>query len=327
MDGMKTQPKLSEAFLERWLNKHYHLIPQRVRFMPRGECSWGFVLDAPDGQYFFLKLWQLGLCEGNLTEDHIQTMMTLYYEFGLQQMTPPPVRSLSSGNFINRCSRYQAVLLPWVDGYPATDKPLNDFQQRQLGALLATLHSAKLAVRERPRQENFSPHYISNIKRLLKATRQPPQPHRDTQEPMVQLLRSTEANILRLLDEFEALRGAALQIDATHYVVCHGDPSSGNIVVSRDDQVILIDWDTLCYAPPERDLFFIHDMEGALDGYQRVAEDYTLNETLIRYYQAHWILQEILEYGERTLFTEQSAAQCEHDVASLEYELKQAKLI
>lgn len=322
---MKTQPRISAAFLERWLKKHYQMTVQRVRFMPRGECSWGFVLDSPDGARYYLKLWQLGLCGQTLTEARIQTMMTLYYEFGIQQMTPPPVRSLSSGSYINRLSRYQSVLLPWVEGYPATDQTLNEFQERQLGALLASLHLVKLATRELPQAEDFAPHYPDQVRQLLAEATQ--SQATAIQNQMATLINDNKQSIEPWLEEFEQLQAQMTQKDTADFVVCHGDPSAGNIVVTPDGQVVLIDWDTLCHAPPERDLFYLHAQNGALDGYQRLIGDYTLDEEAMRYYRLHWTLQEILEYGERTLYTEQSAAQSDHDVAALAYELGQANLL
>lgn len=314
---MKTQPKLSASFLNKWLNKHYRMTVRRVRFMPRGECSWGFVLTAEDDRHYFLKLWQRGLCEHIMTASAVQTLMTLYYDFGLRQITPPPLRSLSSGQYINRLSRYQAALLHWVDGYPVTDSPLTPVQQRRLGALVGTLHNCKLNTRERPPAEDYSPQFIVKMRRILREIDYPDGFYTPRQSELLHTLRSARSDILMLLSEFSATREQLLQRGDERFVICHGDPSPGNIIITPEEQVFLIDWDAPLYAPPERDLIHIHHSSDALEGYVNVVEGYEVDSLTMRFYQLHWDVQEIVEYGSRTLYTHQSEAQNDHDITQL----------
>jgi len=319
---MKTQPKLSAKYLKKWLQRFYALQADRVQFMPRGECSWGFVITAQDGQRYFLKLWMDGLCDRTMTPQVVKTMMALYYDFGINQMAPPPLRA-TTGQYVNKLERYDAVLLHFVPGIPATDSVLTQMQLKYLGVLLGNIHTCKISSTERPPMEDFSPHFIEQLQEIMREVDYPNGFYTPIQSELLQILRRARQSLTRLLQDFISAHQMMCLRDPNEFVVCHGDPSHGNIVITPDHQIALIDWDNPVYGPPERDVFFIQDQSVAMDGYRSViGDDYEPDETAIRFYQLHWHMQEIVEHGGRTLYTKQSEEQNEYDTRKVVSHLK-----
>ncbi len=77
--------------------------------------------------------------------------------------------------------------------------------------------------------------------------------------------------------------------------LCHGDWHPGNALIGADGSVYVVDWDTLVFAPRERDLALI----GATRGDPREAEifydgygDFELDRTALAYYRYHRIVED-----------------------------------
>ncbi|MEU0185820.1 phosphotransferase [Streptomyces sp. NPDC006207] len=83
-------------------------------------------------------------------------------------------------------------------------------------------------------------------------------------------LTSEHAGALRRrLGEFDR-RAAALERAGGEHVVTHGEPHPGNLL-RQDAGHVLVDWDTVGLAPPERDLWLVVTGAEDLDRYQDAA--------------------------------------------------------
>jgi spectinomycin phosphotransferase len=76
-------------------------------------------------------------------------------------------------------------------------------------------------------------------------------------EPGRRELAAHAANVTALLDVADRL---ALDVArrSTEWVVTHGEPHARN-VMRTGEGLVLIDWDTVALAPPERDLWMVSD--------------------------------------------------------------------
>ena len=110
--------------------------------------------------------------------------------------------------------------------------------------------------------------------------------------------------------ELECLIAAAqklagrLRSEKLDYVLCHGDIHEANVLVSRDGEHFIVDWDNVILAPKERDLTFFHGdaLLDYLDGYFGNDIPRSINQAVVDYYVFEWALQEIVDYGTRILF-------------------------
>jgi spectinomycin phosphotransferase len=75
-------------------------------------------------------------------------------------------------------------------------------------------------------------------------------------------------------------------------VITHGEPHPANLL-SVDDHLMLVDWDTAALAPPERDLaLFGTERDASIDRYQH-ATGHEVNFEVVTLYQLRWYLDDL----------------------------------
>ncbi len=85
---------------------------------------------------------------------------------------------------------------------------------------------------------------------------------------------------------------AALAADDADFVVTHGEPHAGNVVHTLAE-ANLIDWDTVRWAPRERDLWSLADHQGWRCAY---GDDVVLSDDALEVYRLRWSLVEIADF-------------------------------
>ncbi len=83
-------------------------------------------------------------------------------------------------------------------------------------------------------------------------------------------------------------------------VLTHGD-APGNTLIDDEDNIYLIDWDTIKLAPAERDTFFLKDSESFFEAYRKVIPGYELNDAAYRYYLYERYFDDIQDFIEEIL--------------------------
>ncbi len=179
-----------------------------------------------------------------------------------------PLRS-TGGDVVRRLSdRYSLAVFPVVDGQSgAFDDVMDEGDRAELIDRLAMLHRATPGVRSITPELRVRPITVAMLE-IEAALTQLSQPW--TSGPFGVPARSW------LRDRRPALRGwiehtrhvvDGIDITPDELVVTHGEPHPGNVMRS-DTGLLLIDWDTVGLARPERDLWFFADDTGALDRYR-----------------------------------------------------------
>lgn len=112
------------------------------------------------------------------------------------------------------------------------------------------------------------------------------------------LVRST-AGIEALLRHLEQLID---RLEATDepWVITHGEPHAGDVLVDESGGMHLIDWDDICLAPRERDLrILLHghhhaplawDNDDVVAAYQRTAGPFQPRDFVLELFRADWAL-------------------------------------
>ncbi|MBP1694700.1 MAG: Spectinomycin phosphotransferase, partial [Chloroflexi bacterium] len=117
--------------------------------------------------------------------------------------------------------------------------------------------------------------------------------------------------ILSLVKKAERLC-SVLKAQGPKFVLCHSDIHAGNLLIDAKGSLFIIDWDHPVLAPKERDLMFIgggvgsnwyRPQEEALfyKGYGRTE----INHVALAYYRFERIVEDIAEWGERVLLTDE----------------------
>lgn len=314
---MITEADLTHDALYYWLLQTYHLASQQMTFLPHGKCGWVYRVKA-NNEDFILKLWRPGLCRTSYSMQGIQTVQALYYDFGITQMTPPPLRG-TTGLYVNSLAPYEAVLLKYTEGVSADDTELSEIQQRQLGALLGRIHRSKLHTRERPDPEDYGADVPDIIERILSEASKPTRRYAPFHFKVLDAVQRVQVQIRERLTSFVDQRrmlwhDTGLRADS---VVCHGNPTVENLILTPDDSITLIDWDHPVFAPRERDLYTIHQWPAVMEAYQSLVGEVTLRPQILRFYELWDELGGLADFGRRVLFQRQDNRQNKHDVLKL----------
>ena len=122
---------------------------------------------------------------------------------------------------------------------------------------------------------------------------------------MALFLKSKSSEILKLVERAEKL-AITIQKQPLEYILCHADIHGWNLIVDKEGALYIVDWDTLIFAPKERDLMFVG--AGIWDSDRTVTEEVSLfyqgygqtqvNQEAICYYRFERIIQDIGDYCE-----------------------------
>lgn len=124
------------------------------------------------------------------------------------------------------------------------------------------------------------------------------------------LLASARHGIRQALADFGDL---AARFTAAPKVVTHGEPHSGNLVMTGK-RLMLVDWDTVGLAPPERDLWMLPG-----DAREQYADTTgrPVNPAAVRLYRLRWALDDIRAYTENLRAPHSQTPGAEHSWQSL----------
>ncbi|BAL88852.1 putative phosphotransferase [Actinoplanes missouriensis 431] len=268
----KPPPDLTETALLKALRAGWPPAAGKIEFLPlgAGSYSWSVV-----GRWF-ARVDDLGFDPAGRDEAFAElhrslaTAVSLRNDSGLDFVLAPlpdqtgaPLRRLSS--------RYALSLYPLVDGVAGPFAPHPPADRAEIVDLLARLHDAPpgLAPRITPALPGRSSLEVAlgDLGSVWDAG-----PYAEQARA---LLAGRADDIHGWLAEFDRLV-AELPADG---VLTHGEPHPGNVLRTADG-LLLIDWDTVAVAPPERDLWMLTGRFATLVGAQPDPGD---EEVLARY--------------------------------------------
>jgi spectinomycin phosphotransferase len=201
---------------------------------------------------------------------------------------------------------FKAILYPYVEGYNGVEVKLSDQQWIEFGATMKKLHSTNISnsiINNVPR-ETFSSKWRETVKAFLMRIE-----NQVFEEPvaikMALFLKSKSSEILNLVERAEKL-AITIEKQPLEYILCHADIHGWNLIVEKERALYIVDWDTLIFAPKERDLMFVG--AGIWDSGRSATEEESLfyqgygqtkiNQDAICYYRFERIIQDIGDYCE-----------------------------
>lgn len=203
-----------------------------------------------------------------------------------------PIRTKEGKYFFKQNETFY-VLYNYIDGAVVANDGMTEGNWEELAGFLYKLHNFQVSVEieKKIKKENFLPRWVPAIlemKKLLDSAKS------DSEFNVVWRLNQDKIeNVVKVLSALSN----KLTKGKHKLVLCHTDIHTHNVLLSRDGQISIIDWDNVMLAPKERDLMFYVDKKYENDffsGYQ----DKSLNREIIKYYKFEWVAQEIVEYGE-----------------------------
>lgn len=297
---MLIKPNLKDEKIIACLRDAYGLTLEKIAFLPLGADfnTAVYRVTTSNQMDYFLKLRS-----GKFLEASVSVAKHLG-DLGIKQVIPP--LSTKTRQLWTSLGSFKAILYPYVEGHNGAETKLSEDQWVQFGAAIKKLHSADipaLITKDVPRETFFSK-WRETVKAFLMRI------ENDVfEEPvavrMALFLKSKSSEILKLVERAEAL-ALAIQKHPIDYVLCHADMHGWNLIVDKENALYIVDWDTLIFAPVERDLMFIG--AGIWDSGLPAAEEESLfyqgygqtkiNQDAMAYYRFERIIQDIGDYCE-----------------------------
>jgi spectinomycin phosphotransferase len=315
---MLEPPDLSEQAIVGCLRRAYGLTPETIRFLPLGadQDTAVYRAEADDGGSYFVKLRRGDFVEASVRVPH------WLREQGVAAIIPPQ-RTLD-GELWTHLAAFTIILYPFVEGHDAHGIALSEQQWRAFGDTLRRIHAAELPVdllRDLPR-ESFSPYWRDQVRVFLSrtATEYHDEPYA---AGAARLLRERKGDTEHCVARAEALAGEVARLSLP-LCLCHSDIHPWNVLLDSAGRFFIVDWDTLIYAPKERDLMFVGGGIGDWDSAEEVARFYRgygeveVNRSALAYYRYDRIVQDIAAYCEALLLTDEGGADREEMLHQLE---------
>jgi spectinomycin phosphotransferase len=298
---MKVEPSaISRTALAAHLRSTYGLPITAITFTPRGEDACAYHAMAFGGEQYFVRV-ERGTQDDRL-EDVSVVLATLRANCGIAAVVAP-LRT-TEGRFTSQIAQHTLAVFPFIEGTTAFDTRVSDTQWRQIGEIIAALHTSsdRCDMSKLP-QETFANSFAAPIAQALQRATSSFSPTSIEQTQVVALLREQRADLEATLRRFHRL-GALARLLAPPPVPTHGDPNLANVLIDTTGALHLIDWGELALAPRERDLtFFTGERFAAfLEAYLERAGCARLHQELVTFYLYRWVLQEIACYSSRILF-------------------------
>jgi spectinomycin phosphotransferase len=227
-----------------------------------------------------------------------------------------PLSSQRGEPVVRLTARYSLAVFPflpaesgqWGDVLAARDRD-------EILRMLADLHVATPVVRSlvRPRAGEV---YERAILAAALSDLDDPWPGGPFAEPARRALAARAGVVAGWLADFDRL-AAHVAASSARQVVTHGEPHGGNIMRAGGRR-LLIDWDTVALAPPERDLWMLDDgTAGALAAYTD-ATGRTADPMALSYYRVAWRLADLAGFTGRLRSAHRRDGNTEHAWASLQ---------
>jgi len=177
------------------------------------------------------------------------------HDRGIAQVLAPI--ATYAGHLWTRVDAFAVILYPYIAGRNGFEASLSERQWISLGAALRGIHTATVppSLGAQIPRERYSPHWRDRVRtfqsQVEEATFADP-----VAAELAAFLRARRAEISHLVGRADAL-GSALRARSPAPVLCHADIHGGNVLIGADGALHIVDWDTLTFAPKERDLMFV----------------------------------------------------------------------
>jgi len=308
---MLKKPDVPDESLRACLRDDFGVRATEITFLPIGNDvnTAAYRVIADDATSYFLKLrgWQRSSRFDSMTV----TIPRFLRDQGIPQIIAPiPTRERQLWACLGA---FAVILFPFIAGRNGFETPLSDHQWGELGTALKAMHTTVLppSLRTQIPQETYAPHWRDRVT-ALQAQVQETAFAEPIAAQMAALLRAKRDVISHMVARADAL-GTVLRARSPAHVLCHADLHAANVLIGTDVTLYIVDWDTLILAPKERDLMFIGGgVGGAWNTTQEEAGFYRgyghqtdIDPLALAYYRYERIVEDIAEYGERLLLTQE----------------------
>ena len=191
-----------------------------------------------------------------------------------------PLRTSDGAPLVRVSPRYTLSVFPFVDGEAGQFGEYTASERAAVVPLVAALHQAPVAARRL--------NLALPLREALAGVDQP-----WDSGPLAEQARGLLGRNTGVIDDLLALYdrlGAGIAPD--RWVVTHGEPHAGNLIESR----LLVDWDTVALAPPERDLWMPVDDDPEAASRYTQGTGRQLDPAALEFFRLRWDLADLASF-------------------------------
>jgi len=259
---MLEKPELNEKRLIACLQTDFGLHVTQLTFLPLGADlnTAVYRADTAKGATFV----KLRRGDSNPAAVAVPKFLSDTLTQGTAPCTAPfiPPLTTRAGQLWADLDPFKVILYPFVEGRNGFEVNVTDEQRIALGRALKQLHTAQLPPeltqgipRETFSPQSYSTRWLATVRRFLERIE-----HETYIDPVAAeaaaFLHSHRTTTLDLVTRAERL-ARDLQEHPREQVLCHGDIHGWNLLIEPGGALYIVDWDTLIFAPKERDLMFV----------------------------------------------------------------------
>ena len=314
--------KVDNAFDKTELLEHLrtaHALPlESITFFPEGEDSYGYIVVSETGEKYFAK------ASTSVPNSCLHVASLLQHQYNIPGIVAP--LKTQEGALSVPWQNFRVSLFPFIEGKSRWDlwKVGKDFTEAELsetGALLATIHGCPDTIASNDLTiAKYDLPLRHELHTVLEASAKKIPPQNPYQKLLLEALAQHRSEVLQTLERYDSLGHSADTLQ-TPFVITHGDPTPGNLILDTENRLHLIDWDGVCLGPPEKDLvsFTGERFAVVLERYLTERQcEVSLHADIFGFYIYEWTLNEIRDYGTKILFKNDDAKQNEYDWKSLQ---------
>ncbi|MCE7741071.1 MAG: phosphotransferase [Candidatus Heimdallarchaeota archaeon] len=324
---MRDELSINKELLMNHIQNTYGIIVNKMKYVPVGEVAHSYILYANDDTKYFLKIYcpsrLVKKSAGKLYNSHMIAYQ-LYHKEQIEQITYPI--KTNNGEHKSKFRDVELVIWSFIEGKMATEKQRRskEFLQK-LGYLLGRLHNTtdNLELKSSARFSfdlKFRTDLLLSIKEVTACTTSKDKNYNKLQK----LIKQNMNTILESLVYLEELSIKLKEKEDIKLVLCHSDPIIHNIIVDKEENLHLVDWDGAILAPFEQDIwFYLNDehIEALFQSYRENMRLDTINEDIVVFLFYERILADLTDWIHRILFEEITKKQMKNDFKELEEDI------
>ena len=314
---MKVDNTFNKKELLEHLRDAYALPLQSIAFFPEGEDSYGYIVASETGEKYFAK------ASTSVPNSRLLVASLLRNRCNISGVVAP--LETQEGKLSVPWQDFRVALFPFIEGKSRWDlwkvgKDFTDAELSRTGALLAAIHECTDAIAyDNLTVAKYDLPERHELDIVLAAPEQIP-PRNRYQKQLLAAITQHRSEVQQTIERYDSL-GRSAAASQTPFVITHGDPTPGNLILDTENRLHIIDWDGVCSGPPEKDLvsFTGERFEVVLESYLAERRNpVRLHADIFGFYIYEWAINELRDYGTKILFKNKDAQQNEYDWESLQ---------
>jgi spectinomycin phosphotransferase len=292
---------LDELSLADAVARSWHLDVGQLRYIPKGFGSYHWLAETPTHKYFVTvddlntKPW-LGASPDSTFEGlevAYDAAVALHRQADLSFVVAP-IPQHSGGAALRLSQRYALTVFPFMGGEPGVwGDPIGQTDRERLLRQLAELHRSTPLAASRGLRHGHALPGRAGLESALDDLDRPWEGGLFSDLARRELA-DHAATVRQWLTVFDHLAGL-VEDAGDEQVITHGEPHPGNLI-RTEDGVLLVDWDTVGVAPPERDLWMLDDGSPNTLAPYTEASGRSVDAAAIRLFRLAWRLSEIVAF-------------------------------